>query len=310
MDLYPAGYRFKPFENELINSYLKPKLLGLDLPCDVVKERKLYGDGVNPWQVFDPENYPWILNEVSSGKFEKIAYAFVNLTKKATNSKSKVGKENFNKKAGCGNWNGQTSRTEIKDFDGKLIGERRMLSFEINEVSAEEDSRRVGHWRMHEYNLCGINSKIPNPSNIVLCKITLDLSKKAPIKILHPDKTTHSSKARAGEKNDTKKNSVKMDVVVTDLVQTYHNDDAEQIWTEDELFNMFFVVAEDGNYNCNIPDFQCGSNPELEVEQTLEDVTTNVGKRKLQEETSRLGFSMTFQPLCKEVKLTVLFLRK
>ncbi|KAK1367161.1 hypothetical protein POM88_042735 [Heracleum sosnowskyi] len=238
MNLYPGGYHFKPFENELINLYLKPKVLGLNLPCDVEKERKLYGDGANPWQVFDPENYPWILNEVSSGKF----------------------------------------------------GERRMLSFEINEVSDEEDSSRVGHWRMHDYNLCGINRNIPNPSNIVLCKITLDISKKAPIKILHPDKTTHSSKASAGEKNDTKKNSVKMDVVVTDLVQNCHNDDAEQIWTEDELFNMFFVVGEDGNNYCNMPDFEFGSNPELEVEQTLEDVTTNVGKKKASRGNIETGF--------------------
>ncbi|KAK1370186.1 hypothetical protein POM88_036278 [Heracleum sosnowskyi] len=134
--------------------------------------------------------------------------------------------------------------------------------------------------------LCGINKNIRNPFNTVLCKITLDHSKKAPIKILHPDKTTHSSKVSAGEKNDTKKNSVKMDVVVTDLVQTCHNDDAEQILTDDDYFNMFFVVGEDGNYYCNMPDLEFGSNPELEVEQTLEDVTTNVGKRKLQEETS------------------------
>ncbi|KAK1367160.1 hypothetical protein POM88_042734 [Heracleum sosnowskyi] len=170
MNLYPAGYHFKPFENELINLYLKPKVLGLNLPCDVVKEKKLYGDGANPWQVFDPEN--WILYEVSSGKFEKIAYAFVNLTKKATNSKSIVGKENYNKKARCGNLDGQTSRTEIKDFDGKLFGERRMMSFKINEVFDEEDSSRVGHWRMHEYNLCGINRNIPNPS-ILFCARSL-----------------------------------------------------------------------------------------------------------------------------------------
>ncbi|KAK1354908.1 hypothetical protein POM88_048164 [Heracleum sosnowskyi] len=222
-----------------------------------------------------------ILSEVSCGKFEKNAYAFVNLTKKATNSnnKNKVGKEKYTKKAGCGTWDGQTKRP-VRDYDGNLIGERRMLVFEINEVSDEEDLSRVRYWKMHEYNLCGINKDILNLSNTVLCKITLDHSKKAPIKL--PDKTTHSIKA-TGEKNDTKKrNTVKMNVV-TDSVQT-----CQETFNDDDydFINSFFVEGEDGNLYVNMPDFEFGSNPELGVEQTLKDVTTNMGKRKLQAETS------------------------
>ncbi|KAK1365101.1 hypothetical protein POM88_040662 [Heracleum sosnowskyi] len=189
--------------------------MGLKLPYDVVKERNLYG--ANPWQVFDPENYPWILNEVSCDKFEKIAYAFVKLTKKAadSNNKSKLGRENYIKKVGCGTWGGKTPCTEIKDFDD--------------------------HSRSFQ-------------------------------------ESTH-----------TKKNTVKMDVVVTDSVQTCHNDDAGQTLTDydfEDLFNRCFVVGEDGKYYCNMPDFEFGSNLELEVEQTLEDITTKMGKRKLQAETS------------------------
>ncbi|KAK1356471.1 hypothetical protein POM88_049727 [Heracleum sosnowskyi] len=313
----PPGFRFNPFHNELINLYLKPKVLGLNLSCDVVEERKLYGSCANPWQVFDPESHPWILSEVSCGKFEKIAYAFVNLTKKAaakSNNKSKVGKEQYNRTAGCGTWDGKTKRTEIRDYDGKLIGERKMLVFKIKEVSHQEDLSRVGHWRMHEYSLCGINKEIPNISNTVLCKITLDHSKEPAIE-LHSDGTTV-------------KVDVKMDVVEqcyeTDSVQTCDNDDVEQIYSiydgctcaDDELvwYNSQFVRGEDGNcetdsvQTCDKDDVEeihsiddgctCadddldwyksllvsgedGYMPELGDKQTLEDVTTNLGKRKL-----------------------------
>ncbi|KAK1347102.1 hypothetical protein POM88_055086 [Heracleum sosnowskyi] len=215
------------------------------------QERKLYDSCANPWQVFDPESHPWILSEVSCGKFEKVAYAFVNLTKKAapkSNNKSKVGKEQYIRTAGCGTWDGKTKRTEIRDYDGNLIGERRMLVFEIKEVSHQEDLSRVGHWRMHEYSLCGINEEIPNLFNTVLCKITLEHSKEPAIE-LHSDGTTV-------------KVDVKMDAVEqcyeTDSVQTCDNDDVEQIYSiydgctcaDDELvwFNSLFVRGEDGNY--------------------------------------------------------------
>ncbi|KAK1401750.1 hypothetical protein POM88_001355 [Heracleum sosnowskyi] len=113
-----------------------------------------------------------------------VTYVFVNLTKKAVkNVKLKGGKHNFIRKAGCGTWDGQTKKTEIRDFNGDLIGERRILSFEINEASGLEDLSRLGYWRMQEYIFCGINKNIPNVANTVLCKIKLDYSKSPAIKL-------------------------------------------------------------------------------------------------------------------------------
>ncbi|KAK1379547.1 hypothetical protein POM88_026291 [Heracleum sosnowskyi] len=123
-----------------------------------------------------------------------------------------------------------------------------MLVFKIKEVSHQEDLSRVGHWRMHEYSLCGINKEIPNQSNTVLCKITLDHSKEPAIE-LHSDGTTV-------------KVDVKMDAVEqcyeTDSVQTCDKDDVEQKYSiydgctcaDDELvwYNSLFVSGEDGNY--------------------------------------------------------------
>ncbi|KAK1401254.1 hypothetical protein POM88_000859 [Heracleum sosnowskyi] len=183
----PEGYHFAPFEQQLISLYLKRKVLGQKLPCNKVEERQLYGPNANPWQLFDPETHPWILSEVTPGKYDKITYVFVNLTKKGTAEGKKEGKnkgkrDNYIKKAGCGTWDGQTKRTEIRDWNGDLIGERRMLAFEINEVT-DEDLSKLGHWRMHEYHLCGINKDIRNPGNTVLCKITLDSSKNPAVKL-------------------------------------------------------------------------------------------------------------------------------
>lgn len=87
----PVGFRFSPFEGELITLYLKPKVLGQKLPCNIVEERQLYGPDANPWQIFDPENHSWILSEVSSGKFEKLTYVFVNLTRKGIAQEKKEG---------------------------------------------------------------------------------------------------------------------------------------------------------------------------------------------------------------------------
>ncbi|XP_074340948.1 uncharacterized protein LOC141678505 [Apium graveolens] len=200
------GFCFSPFDEQLITLYLKPKVLGQKLPCNLVEERQLYGPDANPWQLFDTENHSWILSEVSSGKFEKITYIFVNLTKKAIAQEKKKGKrENYNKIAGCGTWHGQTKRNEIRDCNGDLIGEKRMLSFEINEVP-DQDLSKLGRWRMHEYHLCGINKDITNPGNTVLCKITLDQSKNPPLR-LH-SKGNHNHPVKSSDKPEKKNTNV------------------------------------------------------------------------------------------------------
>ncbi|KAK1400309.1 hypothetical protein POM88_010172 [Heracleum sosnowskyi] len=76
------GFRFNPFEHELFNLYLKPKVLGEKLPRNVVEEKQLYDSDANPWKILDPETHSWILSEVFSGKIETVTYVFVNLTKK------------------------------------------------------------------------------------------------------------------------------------------------------------------------------------------------------------------------------------
>ncbi|KAK1369467.1 hypothetical protein POM88_035559 [Heracleum sosnowskyi] len=230
------GYRFNPFESELIACFLKPKVLGEKLPSNVVEEITLYGPNANPWHVFDPENHPWILSELSPGKFEKVTYVFVNLTKKAaTEKKKKVSKDNYVKKAGCGTWDGQTKRYEIRDSNGDLIGEKRFLVFEINDDS-DQDLSKVGYWKMHEYQLRGINEHISNPCNTVLCKITFDSSKKPQIRLRpkvnndHPVKS--SSKPQEKNNNADSVSSSTMDSGTVDGNQGVSENSEEVITTQ------------------------------------------------------------------------------
>ncbi|KAK1399324.1 hypothetical protein POM88_009187 [Heracleum sosnowskyi] len=172
---FPPGYRFYPNDEELLSFYLKPKVNGETLPCDVILEKQIYGDNANPWEVFDDSSTPWI---ISGGS--KIVYAFTPLTKVAGSSSGRGSKkkENYAKKAGCGNWHGETGREPIMEGN-RVIGFRRLLCFEINDIDFcsknHVDLNKPGHWLMHEFVLCGYE-------NYALCRITVDMSKNLKVK--------------------------------------------------------------------------------------------------------------------------------
>ncbi|KAK1399322.1 hypothetical protein POM88_009185 [Heracleum sosnowskyi] len=172
---FPPGYRFYPNDEELLIFYLKPKVNGETLPCDVILEKQIYGDSANPWEVFDDSSTPWI---ISGGS--KIVYAFTPLTKVAGSSSGRGSKkkENYVKKAGCGNWHGETGREPIMEGN-RVIGFRRLLCFEINDIDFcsknHVDLKKPGHWLMHEFVLCGYE-------NYALCRITVDMSKNLKVK--------------------------------------------------------------------------------------------------------------------------------
>ncbi|KAK1353783.1 hypothetical protein POM88_052148 [Heracleum sosnowskyi] len=164
----PVGYNerneFAPSPEQLLQNYLMPKISGDMLPCDVIKEKEIYGLNANPWVVLDDFSTLWTI----SGEFEKTAYVFARLTKKRTSMR----------KAGCGTWCGRTSRMNIMDMTGEIIGKKRLMGFEINDVTAlgdGNDLRKVGSWKMYEISLCG------HDDDYVVCQIIHDTSKKAKV---------------------------------------------------------------------------------------------------------------------------------
>ncbi|KAK1392624.1 hypothetical protein POM88_011680 [Heracleum sosnowskyi] len=108
-----------------------------------------------------------------SGEFEKTAYVFARLTKKGASMR----REHYIRKAGCGTWCGRTSRMNIMDMTGEIIGKKRLMGFEINDVTALGDGidlNKVGFWKMYEISLCGHD-------DYFVCQIIHDTSKKAKV---------------------------------------------------------------------------------------------------------------------------------
>ncbi|KAK1368850.1 hypothetical protein POM88_034942 [Heracleum sosnowskyi] len=50
---------------------------------------------------------------------------------------------------------------------GNVIGERRLLVFEINDIEAQFDFDKAGYFKMHEYSLCGVNKDLVNVKAIL-----------------------------------------------------------------------------------------------------------------------------------------------
>ena len=220
----PAGFRFRPTEEELINSYLRPKIMGQFLPCNIVEEKQLYGGG-DPWDVLHDGNQ-WIVLETDKGKIVKKAiYVFTKLTKKAAAGKLRKnggvgGKEQFVRAAGCGTWDGQTGPREIKNGNGEVIGFRKMLVFEIRDLNPNSATHNMGHYLMHEYSLPG------GESDYVLCEIIHDWNKRSKRKrgvveeaeeiVVNPKRLMTIGKERKDEENIMTSCSADVPVLVRD----------------------------------------------------------------------------------------------
>ncbi|KAJ6744956.1 putative proteinC DOMAIN CONTAINING PROTEIN 49 [Salix purpurea] len=135
---YSVGERFRPTGVELINHFLKGKLLGND---QLVSRIPLLDDLYQ----FDP----WNLSYSDDGE----GYFFSPLHPKYPGSKNR----RINRSTGTGTWLAKGKDYEIKsEFTGEVIGIRRIFVH-----SCEKDGIK---YVMHEYS-------IPNQSSLVLCKV-------------------------------------------------------------------------------------------------------------------------------------------
>ncbi|KAI8561190.1 hypothetical protein RHMOL_Rhmol04G0318800 [Rhododendron molle] len=170
MTTVPSGYFFRPTDKQLLEDYLRRKCAGKSLPCDVVIEREMYGPGNKvPWQIFTNED-PWAICETKDKKTDKLKtegtiYVFTTLIKASENS------DRIARTAGCGSWHGETALEPVLDKKGCVIGNKRMLCFQITEESLKEC-----HWIMHEYSL-PVGNATNGKGEYVLCRIKRDDSK-------------------------------------------------------------------------------------------------------------------------------------
>ncbi|KAK1361004.1 hypothetical protein POM88_045478 [Heracleum sosnowskyi] len=139
---YNKRKQFAPSPEQLLQHYLKPKISRDKLPCDVIQEKEIYGSNANPWVVLDDLD---------------------NL-----------------RKAGCGTWCGKTCRMNIMDKTGEIIGKKKLMGFEINDVTGLGDGidlNKVGYWKMYEIKppstICSSSSE---PRGQQLLRILLKLA--------------------------------------------------------------------------------------------------------------------------------------
>ncbi|KAK1358721.1 hypothetical protein POM88_043195 [Heracleum sosnowskyi] len=198
------GFRFKPSDDELINFYLKPKILKQHLSYKIMDEVDLYASDSTPWLLFDIQN-------PDSWDDENSLYVFTCLSKVSGDPNFVATKSRINnhKKAGCGTWVQKTSPVPIKDCAGNVIGGRRMLVFNVSEIGDGFDDTKAVYFKMHEYSMWGINEGLGcDGRDVVLCKISFDVSKKSPFKLI-TEKSSDDHVSKSGKIVEKTKKSKK-----------------------------------------------------------------------------------------------------
>ncbi|XVF56531.1 hypothetical protein PTKIN_Ptkin06aG0128600 [Pterospermum kingtungense] len=120
----PLGYRFIPYDHELILKYLMIKIMGLELPCDIIKDIDFYD--------LDPQDFP--TSDFKNGVRKNEAYYFTQTKSTKTCSKS-------------GYWKACGKEREIKDGT-VIVGFKTKFVFYLrNKVNGIE---KQSSWVMHE----------------------------------------------------------------------------------------------------------------------------------------------------------------
>ncbi|KAF2299759.1 hypothetical protein GH714_003172 [Hevea brasiliensis] len=128
LDSFPPGYRFKPYDEELVVHYLKKKIMNEPLPPNRIKEVELYK--------YNPETLA--ANHKSNG--EKEWYFFTPRDRKYPNG------ERPNRAAGKGYWKA-TGADKPVNFEGCKVGFRKALVF----YQGKPPNGDKTDWIMHEY---------------------------------------------------------------------------------------------------------------------------------------------------------------
>ncbi|XP_017185577.1 NAC domain-containing protein 1-like [Malus sylvestris] len=125
---FPPGYRFNPFDGELIVHYLMKKVLDQPLPPNRIFEVNLYR--YNP--------------EVLAEKYEKYGdkwYFFTPRDRKYRNGSRPK------RAAGDGYWKATGADKEVKSSDGAVVGSRKALVFYRGKPPKGDKT----NWIMHEF---------------------------------------------------------------------------------------------------------------------------------------------------------------
>ena len=113
-DNIPIGFRFRPSEEELI-SLLWLKVTNQLDETDHVKEKILYGDGAEPWDVLGDNDVRWQFYDDSRKRAstKRMVYVFTKLTRLSAKKTART--------TGLGTWDGETKSYPVEDM---ITGEK------------------------------------------------------------------------------------------------------------------------------------------------------------------------------------------
>ncbi|TYI08083.1 hypothetical protein ES332_A10G272500v1 [Gossypium tomentosum] len=161
----PPGYRFKPRDDEIINFYLRPKIFGLPLPPNRIKEVFLYN--------YDPQTLTAMSNNALSNGVGNEYYLFTPRDQKYANGSRPA------RNAGNGYWKA-TGADKLICRKGKKIGLKKSLVF----YQGKPPKGVKTNWLMHEYVLTDapIRKRLSNEDmrldDWVLCRLYKNLREK------------------------------------------------------------------------------------------------------------------------------------
>nr|XP_011460797.1 PREDICTED: NAC domain-containing protein 48-like [Fragaria vesca subsp. vesca] len=151
------GYRFCPMEEELILSYLYPKVKGEEVPGEeyLIFNSDLYGKN-DPWEIWNMYKE----RRKNDLRFSQDLYFFTQRKKRTVNGSRK------GRTVGSGTWKAVSS--DDVSAGGTVVGHRSRFSYE-NKESVEH-----GRWIMLEYELERSQVSMLNQQDVhkyVLCKL-------------------------------------------------------------------------------------------------------------------------------------------
>lgn len=142
-----VGFRFVPTDEELVEYYLKPRLLHQPLPSDVVLDFDIYQ--CNPWDLPRHPNHP----QLRELYFFTPRHA-VTTSRTNRGARSRVGGPtgaHCSRTAGCGVWHGNGRDNIITNSEGEEIAHS--TSFKFEKIEQGKKERTKTEWLMHEYRL-------------------------------------------------------------------------------------------------------------------------------------------------------------
>ncbi|XP_042981925.1 NAC domain-containing protein 30-like [Carya illinoinensis] len=150
-DLVPTGFRFRPTDEELVCCYLKNKIEGNSLPCDIIVECELYGVK-EPWEIWATFGGDHPDDDQDLNRF---LYLFTRL-KNMANRGSRI-----QRRVGSGSWKGERKADRVRAHQsGKCVGLKKRFHY--------ENQRSMHHrrWLLDEYSLVPVKEH-----DYVLCRL-------------------------------------------------------------------------------------------------------------------------------------------